>query len=468
MTAAWSRLDRRTFLRGLAVASISMVVAACSPIRRRDVVPGSALVVGAGAAGLAAATRLAEAGQDVVVLEARDRFGGRAWTSDALGPPIDLGASWIHGTTDNPLVPLARAAGSRITTTSFGRFSTYDQDGRRIRGAEEDPLWSHYQALYAAARRVARAGGAERSVAEAFDTARESIGPGPSDVDPALLDRYVRWAAEVEIGMDLAADLTELSAAALDDGEALDGLWVMIEGGYRSILEPVAAPLDIRLETVVTQIEVSDADVALTTADGEVVRADRAVVTLPLGVLKAGDVAFRPALPEPASSAIERLGMGSFLKAMLRFPERDWPGGADWLGRVGEPTFREFVDLEPVVGEPIVVGFATGPEARRLEGLADEDVFAEALGAYRAAVGDRGQEPIDGVVTRWGEDPYARGAYSFLAVGAGSEDRAALAEPLGPRLILAGEATSVRFPSTVHGAWLSGIAAAERLLDMTS
>jgi polyamine oxidase len=69
-------------------------------------------------------------------------------------------------------------------------------------------------------------------------------------------------------------------------------------------------------------------------------------------------------------------------------------------------------------------------------------------------------------VTRWGKDPFARGAYSYLAVGASAEDRAALAEPLGPRLILAGEATSVEHPSTVHGAWLSGIAAAERLLEM--
>jgi monoamine oxidase len=103
------------------VAWGSAVLAACVPSLTGDVPAGSAIVVGAGAAGLAAARRLVEAGQEVTVLKARDRIGGRAWTSDALGPPIDLGASWIQGTTDNPLVPLARDAGLRLVPTSFDR-----------------------------------------------------------------------------------------------------------------------------------------------------------------------------------------------------------------------------------------------------------------------------------------------------------------------------------------------------------
>ena len=180
--------------------------------------------------------------------------------------------------------------------------------------------------------------------------------------------------------MDLAADLTALSGRALEDGEAFGGLWVMLDGGYRKLLEPIAGGLDIRLEQPVASIETTGSAVVVTTADGTAHQADRAVVTLPLGVLKTGDVAFRPALPEPVAGAIERLGMGSFLKAALRMPERAWPGGADWLGRIGEPTFREFVDLEPVVREPIIVGFATGSEADRLETLDDAAVVAEAVG----------------------------------------------------------------------------------------
>ena len=457
-------LDRRSFLRAAVLGSGALALAGCAAPRRQDPVPGTALVIGAGAAGLGAARRLTEAGQTVTVLEARDRIGGRAWTSDVLGPPLDLGASWIHGTTGNPLVALARAAGTRFTRTSLDRFATYDQDGRRMLWRDEEPLWTRYQAILGDVTRHAGSDPADEPVADALERATQAAGRAPTDVDPALLDRYLRWAADVEIGADHAADLTELSVRTLLDGESLEGLWVMLEGGYRSVLDPIAETLDIRLGQPVTSIEVTDAAVEVTT-DGGRLSADRAIVTLPLGVLKAGDVTFRPALPGAVADAIGRLGMGSFLKVAMRFPERDFPGGADWLGRVGEPTFREWIDLQPVTNEPIVVGFATGSEARRLEGLDDDTVLAEALTAYRAVVAESTERPSAAVVTRWGKDPLARGAYSFLALGSSPEDRAALAEPLGPRLTLAGEATSVRFPSTVHGAWLSGIDAAERLLD---
>ena len=457
-------IDRRTFLRGAVLGAASFALAACASPRPRDPVPGAAIVVGAGAAGLAAAQHLAGAGQTVTVLEARDRIGGRAWSSDALGPAVDLGASWIHGIDGNPLVPLARAAGVRFTKTSFDRFATFAPDGGRLAAIDEGPLWDRWLAVQEAMTKAAGEQLADRSVADLLEA---TLGSG-TDADAGEVEAYVRWAADLEIGMDLAADLTALSGRALEDGEAFGGLWVMLDGGYRKLLEPIAGSLDIRLEQPVASVETTGSAVVVTTADGTAHQADRAVVTLPLGVLKAGDVAFRPALPEPVAGAIERLGMGSFLKAAMRMPERAWPGGADWLGRIGEPTFREFVDLEPVVREPIIVGFATGSEADRLETLDDAAVVAEAVGAYRAAVGGLAREPVDAVVTRWGHDPFARGAYSYMAVGSSPADRAALGEPLGPRVALAGEATSVRYPSTVHGAWLSGIDAAERLLSLAT
>ena len=128
------------FLRGMAglagVAGVAALAGCASP-PPPSAAPGSAgetvIVVGAGASGLAAAARLVAAGYLVTVLEGRDRIGGRAWTSDALGAPVDLGASWIHGTTDNPLTPLARAAGLRFAATSFDAYTTYDEDGRRCR-----------------------------------------------------------------------------------------------------------------------------------------------------------------------------------------------------------------------------------------------------------------------------------------------------------------------------------------------
>ena len=456
-------MDRRTFLRGLGLAMGAAALGACSPSQaspRASAAPGEAIVVGAGAAGIAAAQRLIEAGQRVVVLEARDRIGGRIWTSDALGPPIDLGASWIHGTTDNPLTPLARAAGLRFVHTDIDRFGSFDTDGRLLPGVEETPVYDHWLSLLEDVRRE----GGDGSIADALaDRRRDPRWSSPPGLDPGLVARYLDWIAATEIGEDLAADLDRLSVRALDDGTEFEGPWVMLAPGYRALLEPIAAGLDIRLGEVVSRIDTRGPRVQVTTSRATHT-ADRIVVTVPLGVLQSGDVTFDPELPAATRGAIDRLGMGSFLKAVLRYPERVWPGGMDWLGRVGEASFPEFVDLRAVTGEPIAVGFASGSEARRLEDLDDAAVVEVAHAALGAAVPGI-PAPVDALVTRWGRDPFAYGSYSYMAVDATPDDRDALAAPISTTLILAGEAANRAHPSTVHGAWLSGQAAVDRLLD---
>lgn len=426
---------------------------------------GDSIVIGAGASGLAAARRLASAGQRVTILEARDRIGGRTWTSDELGPPIDLGASWIHGTTDNPITQLARDAGLRFIPTNFDAFGTHDLDGRLLRPIEEEPIYQHWLDLSAALDRMSRGSDADQSVAAAIEAVQRAPGwSSPAGIDRALVERYLAWSASVELGEDRAADLTELSLRTYLDGEEFGGPWVMLDGGYHAVFAPIADALDIRLGERVTAIATDASGVTVTT-DGGTHRADRVVVTVPLGVLKSGDISFTPPLPAATQAAIGRLGMGDFLKAVMRFTSPVWPGGQDWLGRLGETVFGEFVDLRAVTGEEIAVGFAAGSQARRLEALDDDAIIGEAHAALGAALGKADlPEPETGLVTRWGQDPFARGSYSFLAVGSTPDDRDALAAPLGPRLILAGEAASRLHPSTVAGAWLSGEVAVDRLL----
>lgn len=462
-------MDRRTFLRGLGLAVGSGLIARCIPAQPSgppSAPPGDAIVIGAGASGLAAARRLASVGQRVVVLEARDRIGGRAWTSEELGPPIDLGASWIHGTTDNPITQLARDAGLQFIPTNFDSFGTHDVDGRLLREIEEEPIYQHWLDLSAALDRMSRGPAADQSVAAAFEAAQRAPGWSSLDgIDPELVERYLAWSASLELGEDRAADLTELSLRTYQDGVEFGGPWVMLDGGYHAVFAPIADALDIRFGERVTAIVADGSGVTVTT-DGGMHRADRVVVTVSLGVLKAGDISFTPPLPEATQAAIGRLGMGDFLKAVMRFPTPVWPGGQDWLGRLGETVFGEFVDLRAVTGEQIAVGFAAGSQARRLETLGDDAILGEAHAALGAALGRNDlPEPEAGLVTRWAQDPFARGSYSFLAVGSTPDDRDALAVPPGQRLILAGEATSRAHPSTVAGAWLSGEAAADRLLS---
>lgn len=452
----------------MAGAAGVVTLGACAPAPAPSVAPGSAgervIVVGAGASGLAAATRLVAAGYTVTVLEGRDRIGGRAWTSDALGAPVDLGASWIHGTTDNPLTPLARDAAIRFAPTSFDRYDTYDKDGRRLPFVQDEAVYQLWLRRAAAAGDLGDGPDGRRSFAEALAIAAADPGnSAPPELEAAFVDRYMAWIQAVDVTIDLAAGPTLLDAGALHDGESFEGPWVMLDRGYRALFEPIAAPLDIRLGVPVTAVR-QTADRVSVESETDAYAAERAVVTVPLGVLKHGDIAFDPPLPASTTAAIERLGFGDFLKVGLRFPERIWPNGSDWLGRLGEASFPEWVDLTAATGQPIAIGFAGGDEARRLEGLPDDEVVAIGVTALATAIGRPLPTPEATLVTHWAADPFARGSYSSLAVGASSDDRDALTDPIGTRVALAGEATNRRHPSTVHGAWESGLAAAERLI----
>jgi polyamine oxidase len=453
------RLDRRAFLRSLALGGIGLtgaaIVGCARPAPSAD---RRVLVVGAGAAGLSAARQLTADGFATTVLEARDRIGGRAWTSDELGVPVDLGASWIHGTEGNPLTELAEAAGVEMVTTRLASFGTYDA-GRLLDPGTDSRLFEYYQAVLDAAS----AGPADPnvSVAEAIAAAADSIA-APDSLEPALAARYLDWIVGLELGLNNATDPSDLAVKATDEDFDLDGRWVQLRQGYRALLDPVAAALDVRLGDPVEEIAADQ--------DGVTVRTQRsshlagwAVVTLPLGVLKAGDVVFKPQLPDGHRQAIGRLGMGSFLKVAMRFPARTWPDDVDWFGGLGERTFLEFDDLDRVTGEPILVAFAAGEAARTLEQGNDGPAIEAAVETAGRVLGQAVGEPSHAIVTRWGLDPFARGAYSYLAVGSSPADRAVLATPVHERVLLAGEAATLAWPATVHGAWRSGMTAAEEI-----
>ncbi len=240
----------------------------------------------------------------------------------------------------------------------------------------------------------------------------------------------------------------------------------------RSTLSPAASRrrsaflqknLDIRLNKVVTEIHYGE---QLSIHCGrEEFPADRVIVTLPLGVLKAGKVKFSPSLPEAKSAAIRALGFGAAHKVVLRFQRRFWNNTTDFIGFAGDRRgqFVEWTDLSRVLGEPILSLWSHGNAARRLDQLPKDKVVDVALAVIQRVFGR--QIPEAAVTTSsWSSDPFSLGAYVNLPVGATFEHLDALAEPVGDRLFFAGEATSRRHRGTVHGAWLSGQKAAETIL----
>lgn len=422
------------------------------------------LVIGAGMAGLSAARRLHDAGVAVTVLEARERIGGRIHTS-RLWPDltVELGASWIHGTQGNPLSALASEIGARLITTDYDSFASFDARLGRLptgRGSEYLSMQSRVRQAIRAGYRAAR----EQALAASV---RRRLGPGAlSGAERRLLNHFLVSLADDEY----AGDSAELSSWYWDSAGSYPGLDAVLPDGYDALVHHLAQGLDIRLGQVVTQVSHDDQGVQVDTLSQRF-SGSQVLVTVPLGVLQAGSVRFSPALPAAKREAIARLGMdsGVLSKVFLRFPQVFWDD-VDWLEHVApaarQGQFHQWLNLARVSGgTPALLGFLGGRYACDAEAAwRDDEIVGDAMTALRAMYGAAIPEPTAWQIPRWSRDPFARGAYSFNRLGATPAMRQVLAAPVDARLFFAGEATHREHFATVHGAHLSGLAAAEAML----
>ena len=320
-------------------------------------------IVGAGIAGLAAARELTDAGYSVIVIEGRERIGGRIATDSHLGVPIELGAGWIHGDQGNPLIELAEQANARLTETDGDDIVVYDSDGDPIESVEIEEVVGRFDDLDPAD---------PRSLATILD---DELG----DADPSTraLAQYVLTSL---VEHDEAASLDDLRPASVELGEVFAGPDIVVSDGYSRLLDPLLDGLRIDVGQVVTAGAPDVAGVTSALADGPTRRSNRVLVTAPLGVLKAGDISFEPPLPTDKQTAIGRLGVGVLDRVVLRFDERFWDDRTI-IGFVGnEPSlFVEWYDLTDLTGAPIIVGFNAGDVADALATRSDQQIIEAAL-----------------------------------------------------------------------------------------
>jgi monoamine oxidase len=406
-------------------------------------------VIGAGAAGLAAGLSLEASGRRFIVLEARDRVGGRAWTDTAtLGLPFDCGAHWLHAAAQNPFMHIADRLGLAYNSRISWADSIMFLAGSRAPAHLEAEADAYIEQVM---NRIHAAGAAGEDVAFSH-----------------FLEPGNRWNPLLRqlIGQITSHDPENCSAvdSARYDGEGGD---YPVEGGFGALVARHAAGLPVTLSTPVTQVDWSGPDVKLGTPRGTIT-ARTIVLAVPINVLIAGGIRFTPALPEQLVQAFNDCPMGVSEKLAILL-DRPIEGMGHVYGDVVDLSYAAKQPFNLHVnpfGRPLLVSHFAGSHGRELERLSDFDMMALAMEALVEAFGATIRKRVVRMLrTHWASDPYALGGYSHAKPGR-AESRLMFSQTVGDRIVLAGEHCSIPFYSTVHGAHLSGIAAAEKALKL--
>ena len=377
------------------------------------------IVIGAGVAGLTAARLLTKAGRRVVVLEARDRVGGRVLTDRRYGLVTDLGASWIHGITDSPVAAAAEAFGMRTAEFTVGGYQPdsrpiayYGPDGKRLTDAAAQRFIDDIHAVDATLLGVVADSDPDASYRDVTEEALRQ--QGWDEERTQRVREYLEHRSEEQYG----AWIEDLAAHGLDD-DSIDGDEVVFPDGYDRLPSRLAVGLDIRLIHVVTRVEWSAEGVTITTEDHGTFTADNAVVTVPVGVLQSDDFVIEPALPEPVAGALGRLKMNAFEKVFLRFPTKFWDDGVYVIRQQGPESrwWHSWYDLTALHDTPTLLTFAAGPAAVETRDWDEERIVESVLAQLRRLYGDRVERPTHVHITDWQDDPFAHGSYAYMTVG---------------------------------------------------
>ncbi|KAJ0508204.1 putative spermine oxidase transcription regulator Homeodomain-LIKE family [Helianthus annuus] len=411
---------------------------------------GSVIIIGAGLAGLAAARQLLAFGFKVVVLEGRNRPGGRVYTQK-MGQKgnyaaVDLGGSVITGIHANPLGVLARQLSIPLHKVR-DKCPLYDPEGRPV----GDEIDSKVEFIF-------------NRLLDKVTEFRQIMGVS---------------AADISLGSVLEK-LTQLYTVATtpEEKQLLDWHFANLEyanaGGNWRLIESLCDGVPIFYDKIVQTVRYNSEGVEVISGD-QMYQADMVLCTVPLGVLKKRTVKFVPELPKRKLDAIDKLGFGLLNKVAMVFPHVFWGEDLDTFGCLSKNSitrgeFFLFYSYHTVSGGSVLVALVAGEAARSFESTHPSTLLHRVLSILRGIYGPKGidvPDPIQSVCTKWGNDPLSYGSYSHVRVHSSGSDYDILAENVENRLFFAGEATNRQHPATMHGAYLSGLREASCIYSVT-
>lgn len=411
------------------------------------------VVIGGGISGLAAAKKLKDKGFNVIVLEAQEKIGGRLRTDRTLGIAFDEGASWIHGPTGNPITDLAAQAAANTYLTDDDNLAIFDNTGTAYTDTFLDAQYTQFEN----ALNAVRAAGTQT---QSFETIFNSLYPTEAN------NRLWKYMLSAYLEFNTGGDISNLSSKYFDDDEEYSGKDLIITNGYDKVTDLLGQGLDIRLNS--PEINYAGAK-SIVKANGSDIEADYVIVTVPLGVLKNNTISFIPALPTSKLNAIQNTKMGNINKFLLTWNTAFWDTNIQYIGYSPETKgkFNYFMNLKKFL--PTTNGlmtFAFGNYATLTETMTDAQIIAEIMLHLKSIYGNSIPDPTNMLRTKWGQNINSFGAYSYATNGTTSADFDAMGLEIDDKLFFAGEHTERDYRGTVHGAYLSGIREADKIIDL--
>ncbi|XP_075584343.1 lysine-specific histone demethylase 2 isoform X3 [Pelecanus crispus] len=436
----------------------------------------SVIIVGAGAAGLAAARQLHNFGIKVIILEAKDRIGGRVWDDKTFkGVTVGRGAQIVNGCVNNPMALMCEQLG--IKMHKLGEKCDLIQEGGRITDPTIDKRMDfHFNAILDVVSEWRKDKSQHQDVPlgekiqEIYKAFIQESGIQFSELEEKVLQFHLS-----NLEYACGSNLSQVSARSWDHNEffaQFAGDHTLLTVGYSTVIDKLAEGLDIRLNFPVQSIDYSGEEVQVTTADGTVWTTQKVLVTVPLALLQKNAIQFNPPLSEKKIKAINSLGAGIIEKIALQFPYRFWDSkiqGADFFGHVPPNSsqrglFSVFYDMDPEGKQSILMSVVTGDAVTTIKNLDDKQVLQQCMTVLRELFKEQEvPDPVKFFVTRWSKDPWLQMAYSFVKTGGSGEAYDIIAEDIQGKIFFAGEATNRHFPQTVTGAYLSGVREASKI-----